>query len=241
MKRIVIISLLLLSTLSMSSQIVETLDIEKNQDGMFEQSVGSVSIKGEILNGKKTSTWTENHSNVDLPHYIIQYENGKKNGLYIEIDKNGYIVKKAEYQDDKLHGEICLWYRSGRLSKKQQYKNGVLDGKSVICYDKGYIQEEAEYKNGKRNGITIWYSYADKGQGPKAAMYTYQDGIFEGVQETYYEDGKLSSTKMFSNNVANGPSVEFYEDGSIKSEAIYEGGELKGKLKEYEKGKKFVD
>ena len=65
--------------------------------------------------------------------------------------------------------------------------------------------------------------------------------MFEGVQETYYEDGTIMSQKMFSNNVLEGLAIEFYEDGSVKTEAKYKNGELKGKIKEYKKGKKFND
>lgn len=240
MRRLLVLSLCIMSCVTVFSQAMETLDVKTEPDGSYEHTVGSILVKGHVLNGLKNETWVENHPSVDLPHFIVQYKEGKKDGLYIELDKSGYIVKKEEYKDGKLHGESCQWFRSGRLSKKQEYKNGKLDGKSIICYDKGFIQEESEYKDGKRNGVTIWYSYADKGQGPKAAMYTYKDGVFEGIQEIYYDDESLKSTKMFSNNVANGPAIEFYEDGSIKSECVYKNGEISGKVKEYERGNKFV-
>jgi antitoxin component YwqK of YwqJK toxin-antitoxin module len=32
-----------------------------------------------------------------------------------------------------------------------------------------------------------------------------------------------------------------YEDGSVKSECTYKNGEIKGKVKEYEAGKKFME
>ena len=65
--------------------------------------------------------------------------------------------------------------------------------------------------------------------------------MFEGVQETYYENGNVKTRKMFSNNVANGPATEYYEDGSLKSECTYKNGEVKGRVKEYEQGKKFME
>jgi antitoxin component YwqK of YwqJK toxin-antitoxin module len=46
---------------------------------------------------------------------------------------------------------------------------------------------------------------------------------------------------MFSGNVANGSAYELYEDGSVKSECTYKKGEIKGKVKEYEQGKKFME
>ena len=232
--------LMMLATTASSQQIYNVKTSDK-ADGMMEQSVGNIKLTGEVLNGMKSGTWVENHPNTELPHYIIQYVDGKKNGLYMEFNKDGYIIKKVDYKNDVIDGTLCEWGRNGRLLKKQEYKEGQLDGRTVICYDNGFIQEESEYKEGKKHGVTVWYSYADKMQGPKAVMYTYVNGQFEGPQEVYYESGYLKSVKMFSENVANGSAYELYEDGSIKSECTYKNGELKGKVKEYEQGKKFME
>ena len=241
MKKIFLTLVMMLFVVTAFSQHIYNTKVSDKSDGTFEQYYGNIQVCGEVLNGMKDGSWVENHPGSELPHYIIQYKEGKKNGLYLEFDKQANLIKKIDYKNDMIHGWSYSWNKNGRVSMKQEYKEGLLDGKSVIYTDKGFIQEESEYKAGKRHGITTWYLYEEKTQGPKYVMYTYQDGSFEGVQETYYEDGKLKSAKMFSNNVANGPAVEYYEDGSIKSEANYKNGELKGKAKEYEQGKKFME
>lgn len=241
MKRIIFaFTIMMFAAVAFSQQIynIKTSDV---QDGRYEKYFGTIKVEGEVLNGMKNGTWVENHPNTDLPHFIIQYKDGKKDGLYMEFDKQANIIKKIDYKNDMIDGQSCVWYKGGRLSCKQEYKEGKQDGRSIICYDNGFLQEESDYKDGKRHGTTIWYSYADKMQGNKAVMYTYQNGLFEGLQETYYDDGKVKSQKMFSNNVANGAAIEFYEDGSIKSECTYKNGELKGKVKEYKKGVKFIN
>ena len=224
-----------------SSQQIYNVKTSDRADGKLEQSIGNISVTGEVINGMKTGTWVENFPSKEMPHFIIQYKEGKKNGLFLEFNTEGFIVKKIDYKNDLIDGAYCEWIRNGRLVKKQEYKDGQLDGRTVICYDNGFIQEESEYKEGKKNGVTVWYSYADKMQGPKAVMYTYINGQFEGPQEVYYESGYLKSVKMFSNNKANGSAYELYEDGSVKSECTYKNGEVKGKVKEYEAGKKFLD
>ena len=50
----------------------------------------------------------------------------------------------------------------------------------------------------------------------------------------------MKTKKTFSGNILEGPAYEFYEDGSLKTEANYKKGELKGKVKEYPQGKKFL-
>lgn len=240
-KTLLIIMIMMMSVMTVSAQQIYNVKTSDRADGRIEQNIGTIKLTGEVLDGMKTGSWTENFPNTELPHYIIQYKEGKKNGLFLEFNKEGYIVKKIDYKNDLIDGSYCEWARSGVLLKKQEYKNGQLDGRTVICYDNGFLQEESEYKEGKKNGVTVWYSYADKMQGPKAVMYTYVDGQFEGPQEVYYESGFLKSVKMFSGNKANGSAYELYEDGSVKSECIYKNGEIKGKVKEYEQGKKFME
>ncbi|MBR5603801.1 MAG: hypothetical protein IKW51_06295 [Bacteroidales bacterium] len=240
-KTFLTLMVVMLFVTTVSAQQIYNVKTSDKADGRMEHSIGTITLTGEVLNGMKTGTWIENFPNTELPHYIIQYQEGKKNGLYMEFNKEGYIIKKIDYKNDLIDGTLCEWARSGLLLKKQEYKGGQLDGRTVICYDNGFLQEESEYKEGKKHGVTVWYSYANKAQGPKAVMYTYVDGQFEGPQEVYYESGYLKSVKMFSGNVANGAAVELYEDGSIKSECTYKNGEMKGKVKEYKQGAKFLD
>lgn len=241
MKRTMVTLVLLLFCMTGMAQQMFRVNVGNEPDGQYEEMIGSVKVTGEVKNGLKQGTWTEFHPNMDMPYYIIQYKDGKKDGLYIEIDRQACISKKIEYKNDLIEGVLYEWTRGGRLAKKQEYKDGKLNGKTTLYYERGFLQEESEYKDGKRNGVTIWYAYGDKEQGNKIAMYTYVDGLFEGVQEVYYEDGRLSSSKMFSNNVQNGLSIEYYEDGSVMSESNYVNGKLKGKVKEYKKGSKFID
>lgn len=240
-KTLLALSIMMSFVMTASAQNIYNVKTSDKSDGKMQQNIGTINLVGEVLNGMKTGTWVENFPNTELPHFIIQYSEGKKNGLFIEFDKDGYITKKVDYKNDLIDGAYCEWGRNGRLLKKQEYKDGQLDGRTIICYDNGFIQEESVYENGLKHGVTIWYSYEDRSQGRKAVMYTYKNGLFEGPQEVYYESGCLKSVKMFSNNVANGSAVEYYEDGSIKSECTYKNGEVKGKVKEYEIGKKFLE
>lgn len=234
MKRFIITFFMAFINVAAFSQQIYNVRVSSMADGAFEQYYGAVKVTGDVMNGMKEGLWIENHPNAELPHFIIQYKEDKKDGLYMEFDKQGNLVKMVDYKNEMLHGDYYVWNKNGRITKKQQYKEGLLDGKSVIYTDKGFIQEESEYKEGKRHGITTWYLTEEKMQGPKYVMYTYQNGMFEGVQETYYENGNIKTQKMFSNNVQHGAAIEYYEDGRIKSEANYKNGELKGRVKEYE-------
>ena len=226
MKKVIITILMAMMNVVAFTQQIYNVRVSSMADGRFEQQYGTIKVSGDVMNGMKDGNWIENHPNSDIPHFIIQYKEDKKDGLYLEFDKQANLIKKIEYKNDSMHGGDYAWDKNGRMTSKQEYKEGMLDGKSVIYTDRGFIQEEAEYKAGKRHGITTWYLYGEKMQGPKYVMYTYQ--------ETYYENGNIKTQKMFSNNVQNGPAIEYYEDGRVKSEANYKNGKLKGRVKEYD-------
>lgn len=222
------------------AQRMDYVNVENHTDGKYVEESSGVRITGRVLDGKKSGIWIESHANSELPHFIRQYLNGVLDGISIDIDKQGSITRQAEYKDGKLDGCVMRWGRAGRIIDIVNYKDGQKDGAAKICYDKGTVQEESNYKQGKRDGVTVWYGYNDKTQGPKIALYTYKDGLFHGVQETYYENGNVKTRKQFENNVQVDVALEFYEDGSVKTETKYKNGEISGKVREYKMGKKTL-
>lgn len=208
MKKIILTLAMMMFVVAASSQQIYNVRVSSMADGVFEQMYGAIKVYGNVLNGMKDGAWVENHPNTDVPRYIIHYREDKKDGLYLEFDKQANLIKKIDYKNDIIDGCSYSWNKLGKIASKQEYKDGQLDGQSVIYTDKGFIQEESVYKAGKRDGVTTWYLYADKAQGAKYVMYTYKDGMFEGVQETYYEDGRVKTRKMFVNNLAHGPATD---------------------------------
>lgn len=211
-KTLIIIAMALLS-MPVFAQTIESVDVSKTPNGKFTTVTGDYTIEGTVLNGKKDGTWIEYLNSSYLPKKIVNYQDGVKNGIFIEIDKTGSITKKAEYKNDKLEGQYSEWYRGGRLSSMHTYKNGVMDGKQIICYEKGGNLEVAEYKDGYRNGLTTWF-YEN---GAKKMTIEYTDGQFNGLQQS------------------------FYEDGSLKKEATYKNGKLQGKEKTFAEKEKPAD
>ena len=212
-KNLIIIILALFAT-PLFAQTIETVDVSKAPNGVFKATAHDCSIEGTVLNGHKEGTWIEYFiSNTYLPKKIVNYKNGKRDGMFVEIDKTGSITKKAEYKDDKLDGQVSEWYRGGRLSKLNTYKAGVMEGQQILCYEKGGNLEVANYKNGQRDGLTTWY----------------------------YENGNKKMTIEYTNGQFNGKQEAFYSDGSMKSEATYKNGKLQGKKKTYAEKAKAAD
>ncbi len=175
MRKTLIIIIMACFTMPMLAQTVETANVTKAPNGKYTLAVNDYTIEGTVQNGQKVGTWMEYYnSNTYLPKKIVNYVNGKKHGIFIEIDKTGSITKKAEYKNDMLDGQVSEWYRGGRLSKLNTYKNGVMEGTQILCYEKGGNLEVAEYKNGFRDGLTTWY-YEN---GNKKMTIEYKQGQF---------------------------------------------------------------
>lgn len=213
MRKTLIIIVMALMAMPMFAQTIETVDVSKAPNGKYKTQGGDCIIEGFVQDGQKVGTWIEYFTSPNyLPRKIVSYENGKKNGAYVELDKTGSITQKAEYKNDMLDGQLSEWFRGGRLSKMNTYKEGKLDGEQVLCYEQGGNLEVSNYKDGQRHGVTTWYTET----GNKKMTIEYKNGIFDGKQET------------------------FNSDGSLKSEALYKDGKLQGKVKTYDQAQKDV-
>lgn len=229
-KNVIIAAAALLFSLVASAQNLETLDVSHEPEGPAKIEKGDYIFTGTVKNGLKQGTWYEIYASKQLIHKVVVFEQGYRNGLYMEIDETGTLVKKAEYADDLLDGVSYTWYRGGRLSGMNTYKRGILDGEQVKCYEQGGTQEIANYKDGIRDGATTWFDQS----GNKKMTIEYKGGKFEGKQETFYSNGQVKSAKMFKDNVQDGESIEYYESGAVKSEAKYKKGTLSGSVKTYQ-------
>ena len=239
MKKYLVTVLLSVFCIAAAAQTANTVSVAEAPDGEFVQKNNSIKIYGNVLAGQKTGTWTETYSNTELPHYIIQYLNDKQDGIFIEFDKQGNLVRKIDYKNGLMDGRYYK-FKNTVLLELVEYQEGKKNGASTLYYDDGFIMESSNFKNGQRDGVTEWYAHRLKEQGEMVAKYTYQDGRFEGLQETFFENGAVKTRKMYANNVQDGPAFEFYEDGSVKTEATFKKGEIKGKQKEYQQGKKIL-
>lgn len=228
-RELLLLAAALFLTLAAGAQSVETLSVSEEPDGFYSKTLGSYLIQGNVKDGLKEGAWYEFYLDKTLIHRVIQYQKGKKDGLYMEIDETGNLTKKSEYSDDKLNGTTFSWYRGGRLASKNTYRDDVLEGEQIKCYEQGGNQEVSEYKDGLRDGLTIWFDM----DGNKVMTIEYNQGQFDGKQETFYKDGTLKTSKEFKDNVQDGPAYEYYESGALKSEATYKNGKLSGKVKTY--------
>ena len=214
-KGLLLFAAAMLLSLASMAQNAETVDVSKERDGLYNRTFNKTRVEGTVKNGVKEGNWCEFDVDKNSLRRVIQYHNGKKDGIYLELTENGYVVKKSEFTED------------GVMVKKNTYKDDKLDGEQTALYDNGKLQEVAHYKDGTRDGETTWYGR----EGNKRMTINYKRGEFDGEQQTYYPNGTLKSAKMFKNNVAHGKCIEYEENGEVKLECTYKDGEIVGKMK----------
>lgn len=163
----------------LNSYTLESIPGSEAQAAVKKSEEGVVREMGEVLDGKRTGAWTIYGDDPVRPRKIINYVDGIRNGLYIEMNQAGYIDVITYYKDNKLHGPWAK-YRFGRPLETAEYQNGELHGtlREFQLRD-GKIIKEVHYKNGKLDGS--FRHFNDKGE--VVLEYQYKDGekVGEGV------------------------------------------------------------
>jgi len=227
----------------LGSDTINRRDTNGLKEGLWMDDFMSMQFRGNYVAGKKEGVWVSHNPKNQKINYLIEFHDDKRNGIYVEFNPNGIIIKEEYYKNDLKHGE-SKEYDIWDLRSVANYKNGLLNGYKVSYYTgnaKSYlegvknIQEEAFYINNLRHGETKWYGKNDK----LIAKYNYNMGSLEGKQYTFYEDGlTIKTIETYKNNILDGEVKEFYSNGKIKLEGLYLDGKKNGEWREYsEEGK----
>lgn len=213
---------------------------------IIDRHSNNVVIKEEYSNNILSGERKECYSNGRVKS-IVNYENGKPNGNYVEYyDKEYSKVKSAgAYLDGKREGQWHWYYDTGEL-------------KRIIAYDKGsvpldedslqYISKEY-YKNGKQKPpVKFDTSIALNEKNKRLIEFreeVFNHDVYYSTKTDIYSEnkynehwnisgklteygGKLNNNKMNGNNI-----VFFFQTDKIKQETYYKNGKEDGDSKMY--------
>ncbi len=113
---------------------------------------GTVVEEGELINNLKNGTWVTYHPKDSRIKSITNYINGKKNGVYLELNDRGSVDLQCYYNEDILDGKWVKYKFGSRSEKEIDYKMGQIDGFYREYHNNGKMQKEISYKNGKQDG-----------------------------------------------------------------------------------------
>ena len=114
------------------------------------------------------SGWTkEMHSNGQIES-LVQYKDGKRDGLDAGWYENGQKQWEGNYKD----GLKTEWFENGQKELEANYKDGELDGLETGWYQNGQKEYEGNWKDGKQDGLWIFYNE----DGTEKSRLTFKDG-----------------------------------------------------------------
>ena len=212
--------------------IVQVVDAAKNLKHFTILENDITTQDGYLMNNKKTGKWYIYYPNGVLLS-MAEYDNGIKNGVYLECDKNGAVLVQENFKNDKLDGEQKKYFsaKTGRILKSSNsYKEGKFHGTCTEYSESGLIQSQVQYSNGKKDGATRWYF----SNGKIAMEQFYSNEMLNGIQKIYNQQGILLSEGKFANNLKTGLWTEYYDSGKMKAQGNYTEDKKTGAWKLYD-------
>lgn len=115
----------------------------------------------------------------------------------------------------------CFNRQRSRCQRRGNLVDGQRQGQYVRYYPSGNIEMSCNYVDGKLDGPIVFY-HEHSGLVSRSATYT--DGVLAGVENVYYEDGKLKSVLVHGNNALESMS-SYYKSGAIFQQLKRNSGE----------------
>jgi len=128
--------------------------------------------EGQVMDGKRTGTWVSYFPKDSRVKSITSYLNGRKNGVYFEMNDRGSVSIQANYVDDILHGKWVKYKYGSKAEKEINYAMGKYDGAYREYHNNGKMMKEIMYKNGIQDGS--FRQFNDKEQ--VIMEYVYKNG-----------------------------------------------------------------
>lgn len=154
--------------------------------------------------------------------------NGMKNGIFREYDRNGEIINGYIYENDTLvaegmitgagiyQGEWTHFYKSGVVKSKGNYLDSKKDGKWIYYYADGKKEQEGNFVENKLKGNWTWYY--QNGQVKRTEFYNRKEQL-EGTVFEYDSLGNEMTRGDYYNGLREGDW--YYHVGDYKEVGAY--------------------
>lgn len=211
-------------------------------------------------------------------NYILNQPDGKM----LFHAENGNMLADYKYEYGILHGPVKKYFNNGKLCMEGNYVSGVREGiftfyapdGKTITYKLMYINDQiiayayvgqdnvlADFKPIGKDKVVITSYYSPN---KKSNEVTFENGLRQEVEYTYYSNGKLfEESETLDNNVhgkykswneegqlkvdqnyyygfLHGKSITYYNNGNVYEEANYVYDKFHGTLKRYDKNGKLI-
>ncbi|MFH1119203.1 MAG: toxin-antitoxin system YwqK family antitoxin [Bacteroidota bacterium] len=235
MKRYVVSIVLMLF---MSIQVFAQPETKTNQtddngrkQGRWLEKAGEIIMDGQYQDNLKHGQWLVHFAETGLLSKLETFSMGKKNGIFLEISKQGYLVSEKYFINDLPEGPHKVYGQGGFQVLEKNYKDGKFHGVQITYYENSKKKsEESYYSDGVKDGPSKWYN----SDGMLIAEYKYVKGMLQGEQKSFYSGNKIRTSETYRDNLNDGPSIEYFENGNVKISGQYKAGLQDGKWIEYD-------
>lgn len=190
---------------------------------------GTLLSRAKYLNGKRDGlfeVWTDKGELLFSANYI----EGVPDGPLIQNYADGKPLRRTVFNKGMREGFEKKWHANGKLASEGTFKNNLLDGPFRSYYPDGSPEKEFEFEKGLPRNVHKEFYPASMGGG-LSRIYRFSDGKFEGIQEAFFEDGKLAAKLTYEKGLLNGPKMKWAPDGTVIEEGIYVNGKIEGLYK----------
>lgn len=153
--------------------------------------------------------------------YVGYYENGKKKfetmvkngdieGRYIEYNKKGEIKVEMNYTDGKLNGKYERYF-DNKKRIEYEFVDNIIVGTGFTYHANGNKQADMHFIDGKPSGKYV--GYCENGGLQIDYNLFFDDEI--GVQNYFYDNGRLYHSSNHKNGIKVNSTTEYYKNGKV--------------------------
>ena len=152
---------------------------------------------------RRHGTWKVDFEGTTNPKFEGKFDHGREVGIF-KFYKKGYYDHPAaimNFNDGKDSVQVTYYTQQGKPISEGKMLDKKREGKWIYFHQESdSIMMTERYKNDKLNGL----------------------------QETFFTNGKLAEKTEYSNGEKNGESLIFADNGEITKKLTYKNGKLHG-------------
>lgn len=151
---------------------------------------------------------------------------GAKTGKWVETDPKTKQQRDTIYPPRAVSAyDFVRFYEDGRSAILGNLKDGLPEGKWFFFRQNGGASRASTFKAGKLSGEEFYYHYRTD---MVFKRNFYVNGLLDGEQLEYFENGAPHERVTYKMGVKDGPSIQYLESGVEQVKSNYRNGKLQG-------------
>ena len=166
-------------------------------------------VLGKMVKGKKEGVWSGWYDN-GIKKNQDSYIKGIKNGRSTEYYDEGTLKGEGTFKDGVMIGTIKIYHQNGKIKSIQ--KSRVADGR--MYYAKEWKEDGSLELLYELDSLSLDGKYTDYYKGRILVVADYKNGLKDGIETSYEEDGSIGRTEEYTKGKNNGYK-RIYRDGAL--------------------------